>query len=174
MLWKGKGANPEWCSQASGILIQDLWSCTASNQPVQICAAPLHKEHENVVENGSFLGKLLSLVWPQRGAGPGGVPAGIVGTGMFSLLCCCLAVSSISCLWGQGGHTSSLPSPGWGGGTRLIHQRGGHEPHLMASVQACGSKDIPVLSLLMAVLSDNSLDPGVRGFPKPALSCKCR
>lgn len=62
----------------------------------------------------------------------------------------------------------------------MIHQDpqcGGHEPQLVASVQAHGSRDIPVVSFLMAVLSgDNSLAPGlwVRGFPKPALSCKCR
>lgn len=49
----------------------------------------------------------------------------------------------------------SLRFPGWEGETRLIHQDpqwGGHNPQLMASVQASGSKDIPVVSLLMALL----------------------
>lgn len=59
---------PEWCSQASGALIQDLWGCTASKQPEQIhSAAPFQKEQ-------GCLGKWLipggnSSAWRGHGEG---------------------------------------------------------------------------------------------------------
>lgn len=90
---------PAWCFQASGALIQDLWSCTASSRCRSVL---LHSiKSTGVLENGSFLHG-NSSVWhgPWRGTGPWGVPVGAVGTGMFSprsLPRCCLALSSISC-----------------------------------------------------------------------------
>lgn len=57
---------PAWCFQASGALIRDLWSCTASSR----CRSmSLHSiKSTGVLENGSFLGG-NSSVWHGHGEG---------------------------------------------------------------------------------------------------------
>lgn len=114
---------PEWCSQASGSLELQCKQAASADR-----AAPFHKEHKSL---GKWLipgWELLSLTWPQRGAGPRGVLVELWAQECFPS-CAAAWLSAPSPAWTR--PTSSLPFPGWEGGTRRIHQHpqcAGHEP----------------------------------------------
>lgn len=180
---KGKVANPVSflsgvCSQASGVLIQDLWSCTESTQPVLLHSI----KSTGVLGNGSFLGG-NSSVWCGHGEGQdlGGFPVEL-----WAQECSlsCVAASSISCLdtaalrprgsnelpafsrLGRRDQADPSGSTAWGARATAD----GFCPSPWIQGYSCG---VLTHGNAQSRVGDNSLDPGARGFPKPGLSCKC-
>lgn len=153
---------PECCSQASGAALQ-----TASADP---CCS-FHREP------GKWLipaWTLLSLAWPWRGAGPGGFLLELWAQECFpSRVGAWLAASSGS---------NELPAfsrPGrrvWNdpSGSTVWRARATADGFCPSPwIQGCPCGVLNDGNAQCRV-GDSSLDPGVRGFPKPGLSCKCR